>query len=217
MSSVMQPHNHERKYRLLALGLGIVVAVFIVVIALTLLTKKSNNDNDKVRSDGQVADVVGTGTLDGNEQRGSGKIKTDCYSFDVPRSVSLGINQYCAVDFGYGSGEGNVFVISVVPMIHDENNELSFKKSLDEYKKQLQASGTKIDSEELIKLDGQDAVRLTNTQESRKNIVVFARTKTSDRLDKNGAIIEGILLTTPNYTKEQSEVMAGVVKTWKWQ
>ena len=160
---------------------------------------------------------MGQGELQGNEQRGTGKIETDCYFFEVPRSVSLGTNQYCAVDLGYGSGETNLLVVAPTKMYRSEGGEVSFEKSLEAYKKQLQVSATTIDSEEAFKLDGQDAVRLTTTQQSQKKILVFAKTNSTDRLDSSGAAIEGILISTPNDTKEQSEVMAGVVKTWKWR
>lgn len=217
MGNVMQPHNHEHKYKLLALGLGLAAVLLVGVIAISLITKKAADDKKKAESQSAVADVVGLGELQGNEQRGTGKIETDCYAFEVPRSVSLGVNQYCAVDLGYGSGEGNLLVVAPASMARNENGELSFSKSLEGFKKQLQDSGATIDSEEAFKLDGQDAVKLTSTQKSEKKILVFAKTNTTDRLDSKGAPIEGVLLSTPNATKEQSEVMTGVVKTWKWR
>lgn len=217
MSNIMQPQNHEHKYRLLALGLGIAAVALVGLIAFTLITKKSADDKKKAATNTEAADVVGQGELQGNEQRGTGKIETDCYFFEVPRSVSLGTNQYCAVDLGYGSGETNLLVVAPTKMYRSEGGEVSFEKSLEAYKKQLQVSATTIDSEEAFKLDGQDAVRLTTTQQSQKKILVFAKTNSTDRLDSTGAVIEGILITTPNDTKEQSEVVAGVVKTWKWR
>ncbi|MDQ5944036.1 MAG: hypothetical protein QG658_102 [Patescibacteria group bacterium] len=217
MPNVMQPQNHEHKYRVLAVVLGLAAAVFVGLITFTLLSKKAADDKKKADSQSAVADVVGAGELQGNEQRGKGKIESECYSFEVPRSVSLGVNQYCAVDLGYGSGEGNLLVVKPTAMALNEKGELSFERSLEGYKKNLQNTGVTIESEESLKLDGQDAARLTTVQGSEKKILIFAQTSNADHLDSAGQTVQGVEVSTPNNTKEQSEVMAGVIQTWKWR
>lgn len=217
MGNVMQPHNHEHKYKLLALGLGLAAVLLVGVIAVSLITKKAADDKKKAENQSAVADVVGLGELQGNEQRGTGKIETDCYAFEVPRSVSLGVNQYCAVDLGYGSGEGNLLVITPTRMVVNESGAVNYSQSLEAYKKKLQAASITIESEESMKLDGQEATKLITVQGSEKKTLIFSQTSNANHLDSTGQAVQGVEVSTPNTTKEQSEVMAGLVKTWKWR
>lgn len=217
MPNVMQPQNHEHKYRVLAIVLGLAAAVFVGLITFTLLSKKAADDKKKADSQSAVADVVGAGELQGNEQRGKGNIESECYSFEVPRSVSLGVNQYCAVDLGYGSGEGNLLVVTPTRMAVNEAGTVNYGQSLEAYKKKLQAASITIESEESLKLDGQNATRFTTVQGNEKKILIFAQTSNADHLDSAGQAVQGVEVSTPNNTKEQSEVMAGVIQTWKWR
>lgn len=217
MSNVMQPQGHEHKYRMLALGLGVVAILLIALVTLALFTKKTADDKKREATNLGAADVTGQGELQGNEQRGTGKIETECYKFEVPRSISSGVNQHCAIDLGYGSGEANLLIAAPTEMVSNEAGELSFEKSLEAFKQQLKASGTTIESEQAFKLDGQDAVRFTTVKESEKKILVLAKTNNSNRFDNAGQPIQGVLITTQNTTKENTEVMAGVVATWKWR
>lgn len=219
MGNVMKPQNHEHKYRLLAIGLGLSALILVGLIIYALLTKKSTHDDGKkqVESSGSAGDVVGGGELQGNEQRGTGKIETECYTFEVPRSVSIGVNQYCAVDMGYGSGQGNLLVVAPHDMAPGDDGKASFERGLEALKKSFETDKVEIKSEDKIKLDGQDAVRFTTASGSEKKIQVYAKSTVGERYDSKGSQVVAVLITTPNETKEQIEVIDGVVKTWKWR
>jgi hypothetical protein len=102
-------------------------------------------------------------------------------------------------------------------MVYSDESAISFDKSLEVYKKQLQAEGVTIASEVAMKLGGQEAVRLTTIKGADKKIIILAKTNTSTRFDSTGQPIQGILISTPNMTRENTEVIDGVIKTWQWR
>lgn len=216
MVNTMQPQNHRRQRSLLVIVLAILLVAVIVLVIIALLTKRTAEDRRHNQDSDTTVDVVGQGELQGNEQRGIGKIETECYTFEVPRSVSLGVNQYCAVDLGYGSGEGSVLVVAPHRMTYSSESSINFEKTVEDYKKQLQADAITIESEQSIKLDNQDARRLTTVKGNDKKILILAPTKTSTKFDSTGRLVQGILISTPNITKENTEVIDGVIKTWRW-
>ena len=217
MGNIMESQKHASKYHLLAIGLGLIAVIVISFTIYAFLTKKSPHDQQKGQGSTAVNDVVGQGELQGNEQRDKGKIENECYTFEVPRSISLGMNQYCAVDLGYGSSEGGALVVAPHAMAYSGESVINFDKSLEAYRKQLQTEGVTIASEVAIKLGGQEAVRLTTVKGADKKIIILAKTNTSTRFDSVGQPIQGILISTPNMSRENIEVIDGAVKTWQWR
>ena len=127
------------------------------------------------------------------------------------------MNQYCAVDLGYGSSEGGALVVAPHAMAYSGESVINFDKSLEAYRKQLQTEGVTIASEVAMKLGGQEAVRLTTVKGADKKIIILAKTNTSTRFDSVGQPIQGILISTPNMSRENIEVIDGAVKTWQWR
>jgi hypothetical protein len=118
---------------------------------------------------------------------------------------------------GYGSGTGNLLVVTPYDMASGDDGKASFDKGLEAIKKSFENESVAIESEDRIKLDGQDAVKFTTKKGNEKKYQIYAKSTEGERYDSKGVQVVAVLITTPNDTEEQTEVIDGVIKTWKWR
>lgn len=213
--------SHREKgtsFKLLAPVLALVVVIFSLWLIWTNWSGKTSDKSKNSRTDAGNQDVLaGANQLRPNQQRSEGKIDTPCYSFTVPRSVSISTQDGCALTLIYGSTPFNEINIKVQEGTRDGEDKVVYASTLEAYKQQLKTAGLTATTAEDYKLSDQQATKLSSSVGDGKRLNFLVLNKDTSRLSADGRHIGVLTLDFAFGTTEQTEVSDAVLKSWQWK